>query len=384
MASTDARPQPLKNTAYRVTFTILDADGDPVSGAAGLDSEVSKDGGTFADCTNEATEIATSSGVYYLDLTATEMNADTVAVIVKTSTSGAKTTVIVLYPAESTDIPVNVTGWNGTAVATPDTAGYPKVTLKSGTGTGEVNLSSGRADGNVTYIGGSAVNTSAAQLGVNVVNAGGTAWASVVAALIDAVWDELLSGHTTSGSAGKGLSDAAGAASPATIADAVWDEMMSGHGTVGSMAEALAIAMNGQMVNGDVTAAINLQKAFSGQTYNASGLTVGAATAVTNAVNANLTNINSTAALLTALVALLRGAVPGTVVSGTNTTTVVSTGLTSAETGFYIGKVLMVQTGALAGQGGKLVTAYDGATKRLTVEAMTSALSVGDTFVLVG
>ena len=142
--------------------------------------------------------------------------------------------------------------------------------------------------------------------------------------------------------------------------------------------------MNGQMVNGDVTAAVNLQKAFSGQTYNASGLTVGAATAVTNAVNANLTNINSTAALLTALVALLRGAVPGTVVSGTNTTTVVSTGLTSAETGFYIGKVLMVQTGALAGQGGKLVTAYDGATKRLTVEAMTSALSVGDTFVLVG
>jgi hypothetical protein len=312
------------------------------------------------------------------------MNADTVAVIVKTSTSGAKTTVIVLYPAESTDIPVNVTGWNGTAVATPDTAGYPKVTLKSGTGTGEVNLSSGRADGNVTYIGGSAVNTSAAQLGVNVVNAGGTAWASVVAALIDAVWDELLSGHTTSGSAGKGLSDAAGAASPATIADAVWDEMMSGHGTVGSMAEALAIAMNGQMVNGDVTAAVNLQKAFSGQAYNASGLTVGAATAVTNAVNANLTNINSTAALLTALVALLRGAVPGTVVSGTNTTTVVSTGLTSTVTGFYVGKVLMVQTGALAGQGGKLVTAYDGATKRLTVEAMTSALSVGDTFVLVG
>lgn len=384
MASTDARPQPLKNTAYRVTFTILDADGDPVSGAAGLDSEVSKDGGTFADCTNEATEIATSSGVYYLDLTATEMNADTVAVIVKTSTSGAKTTVIVLYPAESTDIPVNVTGWNGTAVATPDTAGYPKVTLKSGTGTGEVNLSSGRADGNVTYIGGSAVSTSAAQLGVNVVNAGGTAWASVVAALADAVWDELLSGHTTSGSAGKGLSDAAGAASPATIADAVWDEMMSGHGTVGSMAAALATAMNGQMVNGDMTAAVNLQKAFSGQAYNASGLTVGAATDVTNAVNANLTNINSTAALLTALVALLRGAVPGTVVSGTNTTTVVSTGLTSTVTGFYVGKVLMVQTGALAGQGGKLVTAYDGATKRLTVEAMTSALSVGDTFVLVG
>jgi hypothetical protein len=39
---------------------------------------------------------------------------------------------------------VDVTHWNGTAVATPDTAGYPKTTVKSGTGTGEISLSSGR------------------------------------------------------------------------------------------------------------------------------------------------------------------------------------------------------------------------------------------------
>lgn len=37
----------------------------------------------------------------------------------------------------------NVTQWSFTNVATPDTAGYPKVTIKSGTGTGEVSLSSG-------------------------------------------------------------------------------------------------------------------------------------------------------------------------------------------------------------------------------------------------
>lgn len=99
MAATDATVMPVKGQAYRVTFPILDADGDLVTGATGLDSEVSKDAGTFADCTNEATEIATNSGMYYLDLTSTEMNADTVAIIVKTSTSGAKTTPIVLYPA---------------------------------------------------------------------------------------------------------------------------------------------------------------------------------------------------------------------------------------------------------------------------------------------
>lgn len=103
MASTDAKPIIKKNTAYRVTFPIYDADGDLVTGATGLDSEVSKDGGTFADCTNEATEIATSSGMYYLDLTSTEMNADTVALIVKTSSTGAKTSVLVFYPYEDGD-----------------------------------------------------------------------------------------------------------------------------------------------------------------------------------------------------------------------------------------------------------------------------------------
>ena len=113
MASGDARPIPKKNVAYRVTFPILDADGDLVAGAAGLDSEISKDGGTFADCTNEAAQIATSSGMYFLDLTATEMNADTVALIVKTSTADAKTTPIVLYPVEDGDIPVDVTQWRG-------------------------------------------------------------------------------------------------------------------------------------------------------------------------------------------------------------------------------------------------------------------------------
>tara|TARA_Y100001963_G_C6768395_1_gene443505 strand:- start:577 stop:1530 length:954 start_codon:yes stop_codon:yes gene_type:complete len=109
MASGDAGPVPKKNTAYRVTFPLFDNDGDLVTGAAGLDSEVSKDGAAFADCTNEATEIASSSGIYYLDLTAAEMNADTVVIIVKTSTVDAKTTPIVLYPEEAGDIRVDVT-----------------------------------------------------------------------------------------------------------------------------------------------------------------------------------------------------------------------------------------------------------------------------------
>lgn len=117
MAATDAKAIPIKNAAYRVTFPILDADGDLVTGATGLDSEVSIDAGTFADATAEATEIATGSGVYYLDLTAAEMNGDTIAVIVKTTSTGAKTTPLVLYTAARSinDLatPTNITAATG-------------------------------------------------------------------------------------------------------------------------------------------------------------------------------------------------------------------------------------------------------------------------------
>jgi hypothetical protein len=229
MASTDARGIPQKNVAYRVTFPIYDADGDLVTGAASLDSEISKDGGTFTDCTNEATEIASSSGIYYLDLSNTEMNADTVAIIVKTSTSGAKTTVLIMYPDEVGDIrcnaaqlggttqtgrdvgasvllaadqAVNVTKFNGTAVTARDIgasvllAADQAVNVTKFNGTSvtardigasvllaadqAVNVTkvdgsalsahtSGYFPGDLRYIAGSIVATGSAQLGVNVV-----------------------------------------------------------------------------------------------------------------------------------------------------------------------------------------------------------------------
>ncbi len=86
-----------KNATFDLQFPIYDADGDLVSGAASLDTEVSQNGGTFADATNEATEIATSSGCYKVQLTAAEMNTDRVMVITKTGTAGAKTAVNVMY-----------------------------------------------------------------------------------------------------------------------------------------------------------------------------------------------------------------------------------------------------------------------------------------------
>jgi len=91
---------PKKNTAFTLALVIRDADGDPVTGATALDSERSLDGAAFGDCTNEATEIGTT-GIYTLALTEAEMNADLVVVQTKTSTSGAKTAVNVIYTSSS-------------------------------------------------------------------------------------------------------------------------------------------------------------------------------------------------------------------------------------------------------------------------------------------
>ncbi len=133
MASTDARPIPLQNTAYRLYLELRDSDNNPVTDWTGVDSERSLDGAAFADCTNEATHVGNGCG--YLDLTTTEMNTDETTVVVKLA--GAIQFSAFIYPAVTNDIPVNL-----------------------------VNIA------------GSAVSTSTAQLGVNAVQAGGTAWGS--------------------------------------------------------------------------------------------------------------------------------------------------------------------------------------------------------------
>jgi hypothetical protein len=137
--------------------------------------------------------------MYYLDLTAAEMNGDTVAVIVKTSTSGAKTTPIVLYPAEDADIPVNVEAWDGSAV-------------------GALNDPS-------------------------------------TAAIADQVWDEAQADHTTVGSTGASLNNAGSGASAADIADAVLDEALADHVGAGSLSKAVSDILADTGTDGVVVAA---------------------------------------------------------------------------------------------------------------------------------
>lgn len=220
MSATDARPIPLKNAAYRVYFPILDADGDLVTAAASLDSERSLDGGTFADCTNEATEVATGSGVYFLDLTAAEMNTDCTVVIVKTGTAGAKTTVLTLYPQELDDIRVAVTHWVSTAVAAPTVAGVPEVDVTHVAGSAQASIATQASVDAVDNFIDTEIADIQARLPAALVGGRMASNAEVVGdktgyaltsaeedAIVNKVWDELTAEARTAGSYGQLLKD---------------------------------------------------------------------------------------------------------------------------------------------------------------------------------
>lgn len=371
MAATDARPVPRKNTAYRVTFPILDADGDLVTGAAGLDSEVSIDAGTFADCTNEATEIATSSGVYYLDLTAAEMNGDTIAVIVKTSTSGAKTTTIVMYPEESGDYRADVVQWNGAAVATPTVAGVPEV--------------------DVTHFNGTAGTFSAGRPEVNTTHAAGTAWGSgaITASSIAASalngkgdWNIGKTGYSLTQTFPTNFSDLAitastGRVTVGTNADKTGYSLVATTG-LGNQTADITGSLSGSV--GSVTGAVG------SVTGNVGGNVVGSVGSVTARVTANTDQINGIATAAVRLARSTQGIVTGTVGSGSTTTSIVTSALDPAAAVIhqYKGRIVTFDQGTITAnlRGQSTDITANTALGVLTVTDLTTAPVSGDTFTI--
>lgn len=94
MAATDSTVFPPINTAYRCYFCIRSsATSNPITGGlTGLstsgNSQISKDGATFVNSTNNPVEIGTS-GYGYLDVTATEMNYSTVVIRIAATNANA-------------------------------------------------------------------------------------------------------------------------------------------------------------------------------------------------------------------------------------------------------------------------------------------------------
>jgi len=140
-------PYPIYSLPYTFVFPVLDADGDLVTGGTSdtPDSELSKNGDTFTDCT-EAVEIATASGMYYISLTAAEMTCNVGALIFKTATAGTKTTPIVFYPrvlpvirsATAQAGAVNSITLDASASAVDDYYNGCVVYISAGTGAGQV------------------------------------------------------------------------------------------------------------------------------------------------------------------------------------------------------------------------------------------------------
>lgn len=116
MAAGDALALPLKNTAFRVYFDVRKNDSTIITGWTGAAATLSKDGATSVAATNTPTEIATSWGMGYLDLTAAEMNTNNTSIQVTVTNSGAVPTAISLYPATDAMIRVNVIDWASAAV----------------------------------------------------------------------------------------------------------------------------------------------------------------------------------------------------------------------------------------------------------------------------
>jgi len=72
--------------------------------------------------------------------------------------------VVGVDPRSASAVSANVTQWSGTNVATVDAAGYPKVTVKSGTGAGEISVTSGVVSSNLAQILGTALTETAGQI----------------------------------------------------------------------------------------------------------------------------------------------------------------------------------------------------------------------------
>lgn len=95
-ASHAALPYPVKGARYTVQVPYLDADGDPTDPAT-PDTEISKDGGAFADCAEEVATITGGNGVGFLTLSGAETDCSMAALAAKVG-SGPKATLLTLYP----------------------------------------------------------------------------------------------------------------------------------------------------------------------------------------------------------------------------------------------------------------------------------------------
>ena len=196
------------STAVTVLIGPFIDDTDQKTAETGLtlaqaDIRLSKNAGTLAQKSDVTSCVHTEIGYYTCALDTTDTNTvGALRLMVHQAGSLPVSHVYQIVSATVYDalfgssgaLQVDVIKWNATSLAAPDTAGYPKVTIKSGTGTGEISTSGGKASAKIA----------AGDLAVNSVTASALA-ADAVAEIVDGVWGEYQTEHTINGTFGSYL-----------------------------------------------------------------------------------------------------------------------------------------------------------------------------------
>jgi hypothetical protein len=267
-----ALPFPVRNARFTIQVPYLDADGDPTDPTT-PDTEISKDGGSFADCTEEVSTISGSNGMGYITLTSTEMDASMVSIAAKVA-SGPKATLAMLSPRI---LPIL---HNGTAQAGANTS----ITLASTAPAYDLIGCIVRTTGGTG--GGSGGNQA------RVITAYDT---STKVATVSPAWETNPSSDTTYDIL---LTDMA---SNSPVTRALRPATDGRTLNVASTGEAEADAVK---VSGDSTAADNLEAACDGTGYNVGGGSVVAAS-VTGNVGGNISGTVPNSAGVTTLLGLV-------------------------------------------------------------------------------
>ena len=127
-----------------VQETLHDSSGDAVAATGAVDIWVYEDDNVtqIIDLTMDAFDSVTGLYEQKFQLTSAAgfEAGKTYTILIQATADGASGIITHMFQINAAS---SVEQWTGTNVASPDTAGYPVVTIKDGTGTGELDTSSG-------------------------------------------------------------------------------------------------------------------------------------------------------------------------------------------------------------------------------------------------
>lgn len=352
------------------------------------------------------------------------------------NSSGVPVVDVKLWAAQAVPTP-NVTGvpkidalyWLGTALATPDTVGYPKVTIKSGTGTGELSLSSGAVPvqegtgpGQFSLVNGGVQIQSGAGTGQLLTSLGGVLCYSIGA---NAITNNSYANDTGMRNAYAGNTNAAtsttltlNTGSPSSVNDHYKYSVVQIMGGAAAGESRTITGYNGTTkvltvspaftITPDAVSSVTIRtlgqpiNVLGDVLGNVAGNVAGSVASVTAAVTANVTkwsgsnvatpnvagvplidiyavNGSNTAAVY--MGKFFGGAFVDGVVS-TGSTTIIQTNRTEVND-WWLNAVMNFTSGALQGVS-RRIAAYSHTNGTFTVEALPQAPSTGDKFIIIG